>query len=100
MTDGLPTDDWQSGLAEFKALRTGLVVACAAGPDADTDALKQITDNVVTLATADAATIGQYFKWLSQSILQSSQRADLNKSDNSPASLSELPPPPPVINLV
>jgi uncharacterized protein YegL len=100
MTDGLPTDDWQSGLAEFKSIKTGLVVACAAGPDADANLLKQITENVVTLAQADASSIGQYFKWLSQSIAQTSQRVDLVKTDNSAPSLSELPPPPPVINLV
>jgi hypothetical protein len=100
MTDGLPTDDWQSGLAEFKSIKTGMIVACAAGPDADANLLKQITDNVVTLANADANSIGQYFKWLSQSIAQTSQRVDLNKSDSTTASLSELPPPPPVINLV
>jgi len=100
MTDGLPTDDWQSALSEFKKVKTGMVVACAAGPDADADSLKEITDNVVTLAHADASSIGQYFKWLSQSIAQRSQVVDLAKSDNSTASLSELPPPPPVINLV
>jgi uncharacterized protein YegL len=99
MTDGLPTDDWQSGLAEFKSIKTGMVVACAAGPDADGALLKQITENVVTLATADSSSIGQYFKWLSQSIAQTSQRVDLNKSESA-TSLSELPPPPPVINLV
>ena len=99
MTDGLPTDDWQAGLAEFKSIKTGMVVACAAGPDADAGLLKQITENVVTLATADATTIGQFFKWLSQSIAQTSQRVDLNKSEAN-TSLSELPPPPPVINLV
>lgn len=99
MTDGLPTDDWQSELSQFRQVKTGLVVACAAGPDADANLLKQITDNVVSLATADSSSISQYFKWLSQSISQSSQRVDLNKSEAS-NSLSELPPPPPVINLV
>src|SRR5690606_33692841 len=36
MTDGVPTDDWQRGLTEFKNRKTGIVVACAAGSGADT----------------------------------------------------------------
>ncbi len=52
MTDGIPTDDWQSGLAEFKKRKTAMTVACAAGAKADTNSLKQITDNVVSLDTA------------------------------------------------
>ena len=35
MTDGIPTDDWQSGLAEFKKRKTAFTVACAAGNGAD-----------------------------------------------------------------
>ena len=40
MTDGSPNDDWRKGLNDFKAARTGVVVACAAGHDADTSVLK------------------------------------------------------------
>jgi uncharacterized protein YegL len=36
MTDGGLTDDWRKGLNEFKAAKKGVVVACAAGHDADT----------------------------------------------------------------
>lgn len=99
MTDGQPTDDWQAGLAEFKTIKTGMVIACGAGPDADANMLKQITENVVTLANADASSIAQYFQWVTASVGVSSQRVDLTKSETS-TSLSELPPPPPVINLV
>ncbi|EMZ5409288.1 VWA domain-containing protein, partial [Escherichia coli] len=41
MTDGSPNDDWRKGLNDFKAARTGVVVACAAGHDADTSVLKE-----------------------------------------------------------
>lgn len=57
MTDGVPTDDMSKGLAEFKKRKCGMVVACAAGQGASTDTLKQITENVVQLDTADSATI-------------------------------------------
>lgn len=51
MTDGSPNDDWRKGLNDFKAARTGVVVACAAGHDADTSVLKEITEIVVQLDT-------------------------------------------------
>ena len=98
MTDGQPTDDWQKGLADFRTARTGMVIACAAGQKADTAVLKQITENVVSLDTADSSTIGAFFKWVSASISTSSKKVDLTKADSS--ELSELPPPPPQISLV
>jgi uncharacterized protein YegL len=98
MTDGQPTDDWQAGLNEFRKVKTGMVIACAAGPQADTKALQQITEVVVSLDTADSSTIGAFFKWVSASISTSSKKVDLTKSESS--EISELPPPPPQINLV
>ncbi len=98
MTDGMPTDDWQKGLEAFRKAKTGMVIACAAGPKADSGVLKQITEVVVSLDTADQSTIGAFFKWVSASISTSSKKIDLNKSDAS--DVSELPPPPPQINLV
>ncbi len=97
MTDGMPTDSWQSGLAEFKSKKIGMVVACAAGNGADTAVLKQITDTVVSLDTADSATIKAFFKWVSASIGTSSQKVEGGKEV---AGLNELPPPPPEVNIV
>jgi uncharacterized protein YegL len=98
MTDGMPTDQWQSGLAEFKQRRTGITVACAAGSGADTSVLKQITDVVVTLDTADSATIKAFFKWVSASISTGSQKVENGHKEV--AGLNELPPPPPEVNIV
>ncbi len=98
MTDGLPTDDWQAGLAKLKAVPTGLIVACAAGTNADTKILKQITEVVVQLDTADASTIKAFFKWVSASISTGSQKVDLNKKEV--IGLEDLPPPPPEVNVV
>ena len=97
MTDGGPTDNWQRGLAEFKKCKTGIVVACAAGQGADTNVLKQITENVVQLDTTDSSAIKQFFKWVSSSISIGSQKVD---SGNEMIGLGELPPPPPEINIV
>ena len=98
MTDGMPNDDWKAGLADFRKTTVGLVIACAAGPGADTKVLKQITEAVVSLDTADAATISAFFRWVSASISTSSKKVDLAKSDT--GGLDQLPPPPPQINLV
>lgn len=98
MTDGVPTDNWQKGLAELQKRKTGMVVACAAGRNADTGVLKQITETVVQLDTADSATIKAFFKWVSASVSTGSQRIEKNGTE--PGSLSELPPPPPEVNIV
>lgn len=97
MTDGAPTDSWQNGLAEFKKCKTGIVVACAAGHGADTNVLKQITENVVQLDTADSAAIKQFFKWVSDSVSTGSQKVD---SGNEMTGLNELPPPPAEVNII
>ena len=98
MTDGNPTDQWENGLAEFKKVKTGIVVACAAGPQADVDILKRITNTVVMLDTADASRIREFFKWVSSSVSASSKKIDFSPSDSTGP--HDLPPPPPVINLV
>lgn len=79
MTDGSPNDDWRKGLNDFKAARTGVVVACAAGHDADTSVLKEITEIVVQLDTADSSTIKAFFKWVSASISVGSQKVESSK---------------------
>ncbi len=98
MTDGSPTDDWQKGLARLKSLKTGMIVACAAGTAVDTSVLKQITDVVVQLDTADASTIKAFFKWVSASVSTGSQKVDQGQKEVT--GLSDLPPPPPEVNIV
>lgn len=98
MTDGEPTDDITHGLAEFRKRKTGMVVACAAGTGANANTLKQITENVVSLDTADSATIKAFFKWVSASISTSS--INLEKGEGETSDMSELPPPPPEVNIV
>lgn len=97
MTDGGPTDDWQKGLAEFRQRKTGIVVACAAGQAADTNVLKQITECVVQLDTAESSTIKAFFKWVSASVSTGSQKVN---SGTEVVGIGELPPPPPEVNIV
>jgi uncharacterized protein YegL len=97
MTDGCPTDNWQKGLTEFRKRKIGIVVACAAGQGADTNVLKQITECVVQLDTADSSTIKAFFKWVSASVSTGSQKVD---SGTEVVGMGELPPPPPEVNIV
>lgn len=98
MTDGVPTDDWQSGLEEFKKRKMGVVVACAAGASADTAVLKQITENVVEIETADSQSISKFFNWVTASIGVSSVKVE--DSGKEIGSMNELPPPPSELNIV
>lgn len=97
MTDGSPTDDWRKGVGEFKAARTGVVVACAAGHAAETKVLQEITEIVLQLDTADSTTIKAFFKWVSASISVGSQKVEAKKEV---IGLDDLPPPPPEVNVV
>lgn len=98
MTDGEPTDDLNKGLAEFKKRKWGMVVACAAGAGANTNTLKRITECVVSLDTADSATIKAFFKWVSASVSSGSMKVEETGAEAT--TLSELPPPPPEVNIV
>lgn len=98
MTDGMPTDQYQQGLTAYKNTKTGITVACAAGSKTDTNLLKQITDTVVSLDTADANAIRAFFKWVSASVSTGSQK--IESGGKEVTGLDELPPPPPEVNIV
>jgi uncharacterized protein YegL len=98
MTDGTPTDDWQSGVTEFKKRKTALTIACAAGNGADTTVLKHITESVISLDNADSETIKKFFLWVSASVGVTSTKVE--DSGKEVKGLSELPPPPAELNIV
>ena len=94
-TDGKPSDMplYREKIIEIKNLNFGAVVGCAAGPKADDEILKELTDNVVHLDSADSSTLKQFFKWVSETIEQG------NKSQGTGESVT-LPPPPSEITVV
>lgn len=98
LTDGIPTDNWRNGLDEYKKRKVAFTIACAAGSGADTSVLKEITENVVSLDTADSQSISKFFVWLTASIGLSSSKVE--ESGKEITGLNELPPPPSELNIV
>lgn len=94
-TDGKPSDIqlYREMLPKVKSLNFAAIVGCAAGQLADNSMLKELTDTVVHLDTADSATLKQFFKWVSDTIEQG------NKSMGTVESVA-LPPPPAEVHLV
>jgi uncharacterized protein YegL len=98
MTDGCPTDNLKAGIDRLRQTKTGMIIACAAGQGADEQKLKEITEIVVKLDTADSNTIKAFFKWVSASISTGSQKVDNGQKEV--IGLNDLPPPPPEVNIV
>jgi uncharacterized protein YegL len=96
MTDGQPTDSWESAADRIKKARVGNIIACAAGPGADSNMLKRITEIVVELNNLQPDTLKAFFKWVSSSIKTTSQNVAQQPAD-APVN---LPPPPPQIQIV
>jgi len=98
MTDGVPTDDVSIGIEALKSKRIAFTVACAAGSHANSEALKQITENVVSLDTADSQSISKFFAWVTASIGVSSTKVEESGKDT--FDINELPSPPSELNIV
>lgn len=94
-TDGKPSDLqlYREMIPKVRSLNFGVIIGCAAGHMADLGPIKELTDTVVHLDTADTSTLKTFFKWVSDTIEQG------NKSMGTQESLP-LPPPPTEINLV
>lgn len=95
MTDGGPTDTWESAADRVKNKRWN-VIACAAGAQADESILKRITEAVVKLNDCQPGTLKNFFKWVSQSIKTTSKSVQQTGGDTA----VNLPPPPAGIQIV
>lgn len=95
MTDGSPSDmaDFKTGVARTKLLQFANIIACAAGPKAKPQLLKELTPHVVGLDTMDSAAFQSFFKWVSASVASGSTSAGT-------AASATLPPPPPEVQIV
>lgn len=95
MTDGSPSDValYREMIPKVKQLNFGVILACAAGPKAKNEYLRELTDTVVHLDTADSSTLKSFFKWVSETIEKGNKSMGTNES-------VALPPPPSEINIV
>jgi uncharacterized protein YegL len=96
LTDGMPTDTWEHAAQRIKKSRPGNIIACAAGSDADTSVLKQITEIVLELNNLQPDAFKQFFRWVSSSIKATSQSV-AQVDGGAPVS---LPPVPPTITII
>ncbi|CNG47184.1 vWA domain-containing protein [Yersinia intermedia] len=96
MTDGVPSDtyDYGEAIKELKKRSFGSIIACAVGPKAKHEPLKQLTSQIVALETLDSTAFSGFFKWVSASVASGSSSAGVTVSKDN------LPPPPPEIQLV
>lgn len=97
MSDGAPTDDIRAGIEAIRKHAFGMLVACAAGRDANVPVLQQITETVVRLDNLENETIKAFFKWVSASVSAGSVKVD---SGEEVGDLDELPPPPEEVIIV
>lgn len=95
MTDGKPSDLllFKEQAAKVRNKGFAAIVACAAGEAADESCLKELTETIVQLDTADSSTFMSFFNWVSASIGMN------NKSVGLPGPVV-LPPPPEGLNAI
>jgi uncharacterized protein YegL len=95
MCDGRASDSqlFQQIVPVIKQKHFGSIIACLVGNNPQTEKVKQFTDNIVNMDTADSSTIKQFFKWVSASVSVG------NRSIGAADEL-QLPPPPPEVHTI
>ena len=95
MTDGKPSDIqlYRQMIPEVKKKHFAGIIALAAGMNAKTESLLELTDKVYSLDTQDSTSYKKFFEWVSQTV-------DVgNKSIGATEDLI-LPPPPAEVNVI
>lgn len=95
LTDGKPSDiqEYNLVLSRVKNLNFASIVACAAGPQAKTEPLQKLTDQVFRLDNMDATAFKKFFVWVSDVI-------GLGGKSVGTTDAIELPGPPKEVNIV
>jgi len=95
LTRGTPADkqDFREAIPKIRAHNFAAIVACSVGSRSSETELKELTDNVVHLDTADSTTLMSFFRWVSDSI------GTGNRTMGTAADIT-LPPPPKELHLV
>ena len=77
-------------IPKIKSSNFGAIVCCAAGNMADDSLLKELTENVVHLDSADSQTLKSFFKWVSETIEQGNKSQGTGESITLPSPPSEI----------
>ena len=98
ISDGQPTDDFESGLDELLSVPWGqkaVKIAIAIGEDADQEVLQQFIDNpeFAPLKANNSEELTRYIKWASTEVVKSASTGS-SKNTSEPASNVPLPPQP------
>jgi len=95
MTDGKPSDSqlFKEQCKEIERLGFAQIIGCAAGPKATEGDLREFCSSVVRLDSMDNASFAKLFQWVSEVIGQGTR-------SQGTAGATDLPPPPPSINVV
>jgi uncharacterized protein YegL len=99
LTDGEPTDDWQSALSRLRTRtqkKPATIIGLACGSGANEQTLKQIADVTLKMSDANPDQIAAFFRWVSQSIKTASVSAAQGAGA---AQQVNLPPPPSTIQI-
>lgn len=79
LTDGEPTDHWESIADRIRSTVVGKranLIAVACGTDVDMNKLRRLTDTVLTLKDDQPAAFADFFRWVSASISTASTRLE------------------------
>jgi uncharacterized protein YegL len=95
MCDGRASDAqlFQQTVPVIRQKHFGSIVACLVGSNPRTENVKQFTDNIINMDTADSSTIKTFFKWVSASV-------SVGNRSVGAANELVLPPPPPEVHTV
>jgi uncharacterized protein YegL len=89
LTDGEPTDDWESAAENFRLQGLATVIACGAGPEVNDDTLTRLGDKVVRLKDTRPGTLGAFMRWVSESVASTTRSLGTRPSPD-----DRLVPPP------
>ncbi|MDR3109028.1 MAG: VWA domain-containing protein [Planctomycetaceae bacterium] len=89
MTDGEPTDRWESAADRMMKNRSLQLVAIGCGQDTNLNTLRRITELVICGTEANQETLTKFFKWVSASVATASQSVD--KTGESRITLEKFP---------
>lgn len=97
MTDGKPTDDWESQASLLRnrpkqKIATVIALGCGGAGEVDTNILKRVADHVLLMENVTADQITQFFKWVSQSVSTASKSAQMAAGDQQAEAEFSAPP--------